>query len=87
MAGINTAVTAVGTVAGGVALGTGIAKANVDVRAEELEAELQEEIRKLNELAATQTHIDMIPDFDPMPDDAMDVNVSISKNEIDRKQE
>ena len=30
MAGINTAVTGVGTVAGGVALGTGIAKANVD---------------------------------------------------------
>lgn len=29
-AGINTAVTAVGTVSGGVALGTGIAKANVD---------------------------------------------------------
>lgn len=40
MAGINTAVTAVGTVAGGVALGTGIAKANVD-------KEYQEKLNKL----------------------------------------
>lgn len=37
MAGINTAVTSVGTVAGGVALGTGIAKAKIDEKAEELE--------------------------------------------------
>ena len=35
MAGITTAVTGVGTVAGGVALGTGIAKANVDKEIEE----------------------------------------------------
>ena len=43
MAGINTAVTAVGTVAGGVALGTGIAKSNTD---RELEA-LIEKVQKL----------------------------------------
>ncbi len=43
MAGINTAVTAVGTVAGGVALGAGIAKANVDQEQKELE----EKVRKL----------------------------------------
>ena len=43
MAGINTAVTAVGTVTGGVALGTGIAKASVD---RELEA-LIEKVKKL----------------------------------------
>ena len=42
MAGINTAVTAVGTVAGGVALGTGIAKASIDKKAEALEAEIIE---------------------------------------------
>lgn len=42
MAGINTAVTGVGTVAGGVALGTGIAKANVDKEAEELEKRIEE---------------------------------------------
>lgn len=47
MAGINTAVTGVGTVAGGVALGTGIAKANVDNEIEEWE-------RILNELEAEQ---------------------------------
>ncbi len=42
MAGITTAVTGVGTVAGGVALGTGIAKANVDKEIEEWERILQE---------------------------------------------
>lgn len=42
MAGITTAVTGVGTVAGGVALGTGLAKANVDKEIEELEAQIAE---------------------------------------------
>ncbi len=42
MAGITTAVTGVGTVAGGVALGTGLAKANVDKEIEEWERILQE---------------------------------------------
>ena len=40
MAGITTAVTGVGTVAGGVALGTGLAKANVDKEIAELEQQL-----------------------------------------------
>ena len=40
MAGITTAVTGVGTVAGGVALGTGIAKTNVDKEIAELEQQL-----------------------------------------------
>ena len=43
MAGINTAVNAVGTVAGGVALGTGIAKVGVDKE----QAELEEKVKKL----------------------------------------
>ena len=42
MAGINTAVTGVGTVAGGVAFGTGLAKANVDSQIASLEQELAE---------------------------------------------
>ncbi len=42
MAGITTAVTGVGTVASGAALGTGIAKANVDKEIEEWERILQE---------------------------------------------
>lgn len=42
MAGITTAVTGVGTVAGGVALGTGLAKTNVDKKIEELEAQIAE---------------------------------------------
>lgn len=36
LAGINTAITGLGTVSGGVAFGTGIAKSNVDKQAEEL---------------------------------------------------
>ena len=40
-AGINTAVTGVGTVAGGVALGTGIAKTNVDREYDELVAKVE----------------------------------------------
>ena len=50
MAGINTAITGVGTVAGGVALGTGLAKVKVDKQADELEATLN----KLRELANAQ---------------------------------
>ena len=42
MAGITTAVTGVGTVTGGVALGTGLAKANVDKEIEELESQIAE---------------------------------------------
>ena len=42
MAGITTAVTGGGTVAGGIALGTGLAKANVDKEIEELEAQIAE---------------------------------------------
>ncbi len=42
MAGITTTVTGVGTVAGGAALGTGIAKAGVDKEIEELEAQISE---------------------------------------------
>jgi len=49
MAGINTAVTAVGTVAGGVALGTGIAKAVVDKEAEKLDSAVDETAKKLEE--------------------------------------
>ena len=41
MAGINTAVTATGTVTGGVGLATGIAKSNIDKEIEELEKEIE----------------------------------------------
>ena len=66
IAGINTALTGVGTVTSGVAFGTGLAKASVDAKAEEIEAKLQAEIDKLNQLATQQTHIDMIPSFEEM---------------------
>lgn len=66
MAGINTAVTGVGTVAGGVALGTGIAKANVDEEVGELEEELRKEIDALNELSRAQNGAQLgeIPQID-----------------------
>lgn len=63
MAGINTAITSIGTVAGGVALGTGIAKAKIDAVADKVEAELQAEINRLNELGNMQQHADIVPDF------------------------
>lgn len=86
MAGINTAITGVGTVAGGVALGTGLAKVGVDVEAEQVEAELQAEIDKLNELAATQTRIDHIPDFEPTPDINVLANSINPSSTIEQKQ-
>lgn len=63
MAGINTAITSIGTVAGGVALGTGIAKAKIDAVADKVEAELQAEINKLYELGSMQPHADIVPNF------------------------
>jgi len=46
MAGINTAVTAVGTVAGGVALGTGIAKASKDREYDDLKEKVEKLIKE-----------------------------------------
>lgn len=63
MAGINTAVTAVGTVAGGVALGTGLAKSGVDKKADKLEKELQEMLDKMALESSRQgTDFDLIPE-------------------------
>ena len=47
MAGVNTAVTAVGTAAGGVALGTGIAKAQTDSEIEEIKRQIDEITEKM----------------------------------------
>lgn len=67
MAGINTAVTGVGTVAGGVALGTGLAKANVDKQADEL-------FKRLREAAKKQGNISAIPVDGPVS--YVDMNVA-----------
>ena len=56
MAGINTAVTGVGTVSAGVALGTGIAKAGVD---KEYDTLLDELNSQLDETAITQSDIEL----------------------------
>ncbi len=57
MAGINTAVTAVGTVAGGVALGTGIAKASVDKEQQDLEAKVVKLIAEKSNVPVQQLEI------------------------------
>lgn len=57
-AGIRTAVSGVGTVAGGVALGTGIAKANVDKEVEEWEHILDEMEREQIESGVQFSEID-----------------------------
>ena len=51
MAGINTAVTGVGTVSAGVALGTGIAKTGTDAEIAELEKKIQEIINNIGKSA------------------------------------
>ncbi len=58
-AGINTAVTAVGTAAGGVALGTGIAKAKVDEDIAELEAKIKEVLEKLKQRSISKNYADI----------------------------
>ncbi len=86
MAGINTAITGFATIAGGVALGTGVAKIGVDAEAEQLEEELQAEINKLNELAAKQTYIDVVPDFEPNFDTSTLTTSVNSQSTIDQKE-
>lgn len=67
MAGVNTAVTAVGTVSAGVALGTGLAKKSLDAKAEQLEKELEEKLNHFKYMGAIQLYIDEVPDFKPEP--------------------
>lgn len=59
MAGITTAVTGVGTVAGGVALGTGLAKANVDKEIADLEQQLEklDATRNLKTITISATNL------------------------------
>ncbi len=64
MAGINTAVTAVGTVTGGVALGTGIAKAGVDKEIEKLEQQIEELKRSSANTPVETLVIENKPAFD-----------------------
>lgn len=57
MAGINTAVTAVGTVAGGVALGAGIAKVSVDKEQQDLEEKVAKLIAEKSNVPVQQLEI------------------------------
>lgn len=56
-AGINTAVTAIGTVAGGVALGTGIAKVGIDKEVQELEEKVKKLIAEKSNIPIEQLEI------------------------------
>lgn len=62
-AGINTAVTAVGTVAGGVALGSGIAKANTDKKQQEIEAKLKKLIAEKSNIPIETLEIENEQEF------------------------
>ena len=75
MAGINTAVTSVGTVAGGVALGTGLAKVNVDKQF----SEYQELIDTLESVGAIQVdNLDMF--YTTFSDSLSEINTSDAQN-------
>lgn len=63
MAGINTAVTSVGTAAGGVALGTGIAKAQTDNKLSEWKKKLLEKYEKEKNVSYTQIALPSIEDL------------------------
>ncbi|MCM1293963.1 MAG: hypothetical protein NC311_00160 [Muribaculaceae bacterium] len=77
MAGINTAITSVGTVAGGVALGTGIAKNNVDKDIEKLEQEIAD-------LQRLQEEQGIWPDYIDISDD--ELNLLLADNTTDNSQ-
>jgi len=87
-AGINTALTAVGTATGAVALGTGIAKAKTDKTYEELLAEIADDLAYFDKMAATQKaeDIDVIPEIHP--EDIADVlaEMSVQATELEQKQ-
>lgn len=85
IAGISTAVTGVGAVSGGVALGTGIAKTGVDKEADEIEAEL----KKLQELATQQDVFALKPiniDWSLVTNDGGDVSEIITDKETQLEQ-
>ena len=63
MAGINTAVTAVGTVAGGVALGTGIAKVGVDKEQQALEEKVKKLIAEKSNIPIEKLEIENEAEF------------------------
>ncbi len=84
MAGINAAVTGVGTAIGVGATAVGIAKVGVDAEADEVEKELQEEIDRLNKLAQTQGYIDIIPvDTAPLVVASIETNTSVTNSATD----
>ena len=64
MAGINTAVTGVGTVAGGIALGTGLAKAGVDREIEELEEKIMQLDAQRGDVAIEELEIENLAKYE-----------------------
>lgn len=90
-AGINTAITGVGTVAGGVALGTGIAKANVDQEQKELEEKVARLIAEKSNVPIENLEIEDEQEFERqilsvVAGNYSDVSADIKKiNELEQK--
>lgn len=82
-AGINTAITGAGTVAGGVALGTGIAKAGIDSDITKLEQQLMEILREKAENSA----ITVIQTITYTQQDIQNLLASISDEQVKTAQE
>lgn len=89
LAGVNTAISSVGTVAAGTALGTGIAKAQVDKKADAIEAELAQEIELLNQMAQSQDANELVKieiSGNNSNQDTTSNNSSITNDTIAKKQ-
>lgn len=82
-AGINTAITGAGAVAGGVALGTGIAKASIDSDITKLEQQLMEMLRNKSQTSA----ITVMQTITYTKQDIQNLLTSISDDQVKTAQE
>ena len=82
MAGINTAITAVGTVAGGVALGAGIAKANVDKEQQELEEKVKRLIAEKSNIPIENIEIENPVEFERQLSSIVNTGISDDTQKI-----
>lgn len=83
MAGINTAVTGVGTVAGGVALGTGLAKVGVDEDYSELKKQIEQKMKDSSDVTIEQLEVMDMAAFNAAIDKAVE-DAYVSKEDKEK---